>query len=224
MKRILVLVLFTVCFSAAPTMRSQAQLIDLIQQALIAAIKAADIAVQQVQNYTLDLQNAQKAIENDLSQLNLGEIGDWEKQTKDIYSEYFDELKKVKTAITYFHEITGIIAQQSQLVSEYKQAFALIKKDNHFSASEVTYMGNVYSGIIAESVKSLDQIILVLTNLSLQMTDAARLKIIKQASTDIERDTGDLRNFNNQNAQISLQRSKSLQEINAVKSLYGITN
>jgi len=205
-------------------MRSQAQLIDLIQQALIAAIKAADVAVQQVQNYTLDLQNAQKAIENDLSQLNLGEIGDWEKQTKDIYSEYFDELKKVKTAITYFQEITGIIAQQSQLVAEYKQAFTLIKKDNHFSASEVTYMGNVYSGIIAESVKSLDQIVLVLTNFSLQMTDAARLKIIKQASTDIERDTGDLRNFNNQNAQISLQRSKTLQEINAVKSLYGITN
>ncbi len=224
MKRILGLLLFTGCLSAAPTMRSQAQLIDLIQQALIAAIKAADVAVQQVQNYTLDLQNAQKAIENDLSQLNLGEIGDWEKQTKDIYSEYFDELKKVKTAITYFQEITGIIAQQSQLVAEYKQAFTLIKKDNHFSASEVTYMGNVYSGIIAESVKSLDQIVLVLTNFSLQMTDAARLKIIKQASTDIERDTGDLRNFNNQNAQISLQRSKTLQEINAVKSLYGITN
>ncbi|GGA92965.1 conjugal transfer protein TraI [Puia dinghuensis] len=220
MKRTLALLLFATTLSSAPTVKSQAQFTDILREIIV----AADVAVQKVQNATLELQNAQKEVENELSKLKLGEIGDWEEQFKDIYTEYFDELKKVKTAISYFHEITGIIDQQSQLVSEYKKAFALIKLDNHFSTAELTYIGNVYSGIISESVKSLDQIIMVLTNFSLQMTDAARLKMIKQASLDIERDTGDLRNFNNQNIQISLQRSRSLQELNAIKSLYGISN
>lgn len=209
--------------SLLPSMKGQAQIIDLIQQAIIAAIKAADVAVQQAQNATIDLQNVQKEVENELSQLNLSEIGDWAEKTKDIYSEYFTELSQVKTAIAYFQEVTGIIAQQSQLVSEYKTAFALVQQDKHFSASELSYIQNVYSGIINESLKSLDQIVLVLTNFSLQMTDAARLKIIKQASIDIKRDTGDLRQFNNQTAQISLQRSRDSQEIATVMALYGIT-
>lgn len=218
------MLLAALVFSAAPTLKSRAQLIDIIREALIAAIKAADIAVQKVQNATLDLQNAQKAVENSLSKLKLGQIGDWEQKTKDIYSEYFDELKKVKTAISSFKAITGIISQQSQLVAEYKQTFSLIKQDKHFSSSEIDYIYGVYTGIIAESLKSLDQILLVLTNYSLQMSDAARMKIIKQASLDIERDTGDLRNFNNQNAQVSLQRSKDQQEISTVMSLYGLSH
>lgn len=223
MKRLLIGFSLFFVFVISPTVRSQAQIIDIIQQALIAAIKAADIAVQKVQNATLDLQNAQKAVENTLSQLNLTEIGDWEQKFKDLYDEYYTELKQVKTAVSYFQQITGVIAQQQQLMSEYKNAFALVKRDTHFTVTELNYISNVYTGIIQESTKCLDQIVLVLTNFTLEMTDEARLKIIKQASTDIEQCTTDLRKFNNQTAQISLQRSKDQDEINSVKALYGLT-
>lgn len=219
--RILVLSLL---LAAAPTLRSQAQIIDIIQQAIIAAIKAADIAVQKVQNATIDLQNAQKAVENELSKVNLGEIGDWEGKFKDLYSEYFQELWKVKTAISYFQEITGIISQQSQLVAEYKQAYSLIQQDKHFSAAELSYIYQVYSGIIGESVKSLDEIVTLLTSFSLQLSDAARLRIIQQASANIQRETSDLRNFNNQAIQISLQRANTVNDLNTVRSLYGLSN
>lgn len=224
MKRLLFLLLFVAGLTILPTSKSDAQITEVIQQAIIAAIDAADEVVQKAQNATIDLQNAQKEVENTLSQLNLTQIGDWDQQFKDLYSEYFNELKQVKSAISMFQAITGIIAQQSQLVSEYKTAYALIQQDRNFNATELTYIYNTYSGIIAQSVKSLDQIILVLTNFSLQMTDASRLKIIQQASADISKDTNDLRNFNNQNIQISLQRAQTLQDVNAVKTLYGIAN
>lgn len=224
MKQKLIKLAFFVAIICAPTIKSNAQIFDAIQQAIIAAIKAADIVVQKAQNATIDLQNAQKEVENQLSQLSLGQIGDWDQKFKDIYSDYFTELWKVKSAISYFQEITAIISQQSQLVTEYKQAYTIVQQDKHFSPAEVTYIYTVYSGIINESVKSLDQIILVLTSFSLQMSDAARLKLIKQSSNDIERQTGDLRNFNNQVAQISLQRSKNQQDINTVRSLYGLPN
>src|SRR5258708_93964 len=96
MNRICRLLLIVIVLAISPTIKSQAQIFDAIQAALIAAIKAADIVVQKAQNATIDLQNAQKAVENELSQLNLGEIGNWEQKTKDLYGEYFDELKKVK--------------------------------------------------------------------------------------------------------------------------------
>ena len=221
MKRIRFIVL-PILFILGSAYQSQAQLIDAIQQAIIAAIKAADIAVQKAQNATITLQNVQKELENELSSLNLGEIGDWEGKFKDLYSEYYDELKQVKTAIAYYQAITGIIAQQGKLVNEYKQAYALIQKDSHFSASELDYISRVYSGIINESVKSLDQIILVLTSYSLQMTDAARLKLIQSSSGDIEKLTADLRSFNSHTAQMSVQRAKDAADLQAVINLYGL--
>jgi hypothetical protein len=208
----------------APTTRSDAQIIDAIQQAIIAAIVAADVVVQQAQNATLDLQNAQKEIENQLSQLNLGQIGDWESQTKDLYSNYFSELWKVKDVISAFRQITGIISQQQQLVTEYKQAYARVQQDSHFSPAEVTYMYSVYSGIIAESVKSVDEILNVLTSLSLQMSDASRMRIINNASSNIQQQTSALRSFNNQAMQMSFQRAKDQSDLNTVKSLYGSPN
>jgi len=218
MRKIFLFSIVSLLFAAFPTSESQAQ----IREIIIAVIKQADIAVQKAQNVVLGLQNAQKEIENQLSQLKLGEIGDWEQKIKDIYSEYYTELWQVKTAISYFKEITDIVAQQQQLVTEYKQAFNLFKQDKHFTPAEISYIYRVYTGIINQSAKSLDQIILVLTSFSLQMSDAARLALIKQASHDIQQQTNDLRNFNNQTAQVSLQRAKNQQEINTIKSLYGL--
>jgi hypothetical protein len=210
--------------SILPTTRSNAQIIDIIQQAIIAAITAADIAVQKAQNACINLQNAQKELENQLSQTSLGQIGDWEQKIKDIYSEYFNELWEVKNAISTFQQITGIIAQQKQLISEYQSAYARIKQDSHFTPAELTYIYNVYSGIISQSVKSIDEIIDILTSFTLQMSDASRMRIITQASKNIQKQTNDLRAFNSQTEQISLQRSTSLQDLDNVKSLYGLPN
>ena len=80
----------------APTSHSQAQIIEAVLEAIKAAIVAADIAVQKVQNATIDLQNVQKQVENELSQLKLKDIADWTQKQKDLYQEYFDELKQVK--------------------------------------------------------------------------------------------------------------------------------
>ena len=216
-----IILLLVLGFSLAPTTRSVAQ-IEAIQEAIKAAIKAIDLKVQQAQNATLDLQNAQRAVENTLSQLQLGQIGNWESQFKDLYSEYFDELWKVKTAISYLRQITGIIAQQQQLVTEYKQAWAAMQQDPHFTAAELSHIYSVYSGIIGQSVKSVDQLLLILQSFSLQMSDADRMKIIARASADIGQQTSDLRTFNNQNILLSLQRAKDQDEIITIKQLYGL--
>ncbi len=215
---------FCLCLglAALPTIRSQAQLIDAVLEAIKAAIVAADIAVQKVQNATIDLQNIQKQIENELSKLKLNEIADWTQRQKDLYQQYFDELKQVKTVIAYYKRVSDIIEKQKQLVSEYQQAYALVQQDKHFSASEVQYMYSVYSGIIEASVKNLDQLLGILESFTLSMSDAERLKIIDRAADGIGQQIRDLRRFNNQNRQLSLQRSRSLDEVSAVRKLYGL--
>src|ERR1700679_1432471 len=62
-------------------------------------IRAMDLEVQSMQNQTIWLQNAQKALENQLSQLKLTEISDWSQKQKSLFSEYYNELWQIKSAI-----------------------------------------------------------------------------------------------------------------------------
>jgi len=222
MKKIIVMIVLCIGMTIAPTQKSHAIVWEVVRQALIAAIKAADMAVQRLQNKTIWLQNAQKALENTLSKLKLDEITDWVDKHKEQYAKYFDELKKVKDAISGYKKVKEIMEKQVRIVEEYKRGFALFKQDKHFTAKEIEYMVRVYTGIVDESLKNLDQLFLVVNALSTEMTDGKRIEIIGAVADHIDENLNDLRDFNSQNIRLSLQRSKDANEINAVKALYGI--
>ena len=222
MKRIIVMLLLCVGLTIAPTQKSHAIIWEVVRQALIAAIKAADIAVQRLQNKTIWLQNAQKTLENTLSKLKLDEISEWLDKNREQYAKYFDELKKVKELISGYQKVKEIMAKQVRVVEEYKRAFALFKQDKHFTPAEIQYMVQVYTGIVDESLKNLDQLFLVVNALNTKMTDGKRLEIISAVASHIDENLNDLRDFNSQNVRLSLQRSRDEQEVKQVKALYGI--
>lgn len=222
MKKIMVMLLLCVGLTIAPTQKSHAIIWEVVRQALIAAIKAADIAVQRLQNKTIWLQNAQKTLENTLSKLKLDEISDWLNKNKEQYAKYFDELKKVKELISGYQKVKEVMAKQVRIVEEYKRAFALFKQDKHFTSTEIEYMVQVYTGIVDESLKNLDQLFLVVNALNTKMTDGKRLEIINAVASHIDENLNDLRDFNSQNVRLSLQRAKDEQEVKRVKAMYGI--
>lgn len=198
------------------------EIIKIIQEGIKKVIRAVDLQIQRLQNETIWLQNAQKAIENTLTKLRLDEISDWVERQRQIYADYFDELHRVRSVIAYYRKIKSITDKQVKIVAQYKKAYALFKQDSHFSASEIEFMGRVYTGIFDESLKNLDQLFLVINSFATTMTDAERLEIIDKVSDNIDRNYYDLQAFNNENKLVSLQRSKSVQEAQAVKALYGI--
>jgi len=218
MKKVWIVIGLCAGISFTPTGTCKAQFTDIIK----AIIKAIDIGVQKAQNRIIDLQNAQKAVENVLSQTKLGEIGDWVEKHRAQYAEYFDELKQVKEAINGFNEVKEIMKRQVGLVNEYKQAFALFKSDNHFSPAELQYMLSVYTGIIDQSLKNLDQLFLVVNAFKTEMTDGKRLEIINVVSSHIADNLNDLRQFNTENALLSLQRARSQNEVERLKVMYGL--
>lgn len=224
MKKILIITGIVLSISIAPVQQTNAQIpiLEIIKAAVKKVIKAVDLKIQRLQNKTIWLQNAQKTLENKMSKLKLTEISDWSKKQKELYAKYFDELWKVKNAISSYQAVRDIIKKQAQLVQEYAKAFNLSKQDKNFTAGELDYMQKVYTGILDESIKNIDQIQLVLNAFATQMTDAKRLEIIHTAGDNIEQNITDLRQFNQQNITISLQRSKEKNDIDVVKKLYGL--
>lgn len=194
----------------------------IIKAAVKKVIKAVDLMIQRLQNKTIWLQNAQKVLENKLNELKLTEIAEWTEKHRKLYQEYYEELWKVRNAIATIQRIKQIMERQVQLVDEYTRTWEVIKNDKHFSKSEIEYMYDVYTGILNESARNLDQLLLVINSFQTQMTDAKRLEIIENAGNEIERNLHDLKQFNTENIQLSISRAKDEHEIESIKRLYGL--
>jgi len=223
MKRLLVVMGMVLC-CLLPTKHSRAQdpVTEAIKAAVVKVIKAIDLQIQRFQNETIWLQNAQKTLENTMSKLKLNEISDWVEKQRKLYDDYFQELWQVKSAISTYHRVKEIIQMQARIVNEYKTAYALFKGDKNFTPEEIDYMYKVYSGILAESLKNLDQVFLVVNAFTTQMDDAQRLEIINLVYDSLQENMSDLKQFNNQNKILSIQRTASKAEIEKLRAYYGL--
>lgn len=223
MKKIWFIMAFTTTLMVvAPTQQSHAVVWVVVKAAIKKVIKAIDLQIQRLQNKTIWLQNAQKTLENALSKLKLDEISDWTEKQKEQYKKYYEELAKVKAIISYYQRVRDITRKQVNLVDEYRRVWALIRQDNHFTPGEIIYMEKVYSGILDESLKNIEQISLVLRSFTTKMSDAQRLELINNAADQVDINYSDLVQFNRQNTLLSLQRAKTGIEVEAVKKLYGL--
>lgn len=195
---------------------------DVIKLTVTKVIKAIDLKVQRMQNQTIWLQNAQKALENELSKLKLSEISSWSGQQRQLFSSYYDELWKIKSTIAYYQRIKDLTVKQVALVTEYQQAWSLMKQDQHFSAGELVQMESVYTGILTASARNLDQIMMIVSSDQTQMSDEQRLELINRAGDKLDDNYSDIRQYNTENEMLSLQRSKDLGDTQTTKALYGI--
>lgn len=212
----------TICVSLPKGANAQIAVLEVIKAGVKKVIRAVDLKVQRLQNETIWLQNAQKVLENQLSKLKLTEIADWTERQKELYSEYYTSLWKVKTAITYYKRVKDLTQRQIAIVDEYKWAWGLFQKDKHFTVEELDQMQKTYLGILEQSVKNLDQVLLVVNSFKTQMSDGKRLEIIAAAAEKMEENYTDLKQFNAGNIDLSIKRSNSLEEVAKLKELYGV--
>jgi hypothetical protein len=224
MRNTVIKLLFVVLMCTAPTAHTEAQIpvLDIIKEGIKKVIKAMDLMVQRLQNKTIALQNIQRSIENNMSKLKLNQISDWVNKQKVLYQDYFDELWKVKTLLSTYNRVQQIIQTQGKILVEYRTAFNRSQQDQHFTSGEIQYMDKVYGGILEESLRNLKQLNAVINGFRTQMTDAERLQFINEAGIEIDKNLAHLRQFNQQNIRISIQRSKEQSELNTVKKLYGL--
>jgi hypothetical protein len=191
------------------SVQSQAQIpvLDIIKEGIKKVIVAVDLKVQRLQNKTIWLQNTQKTLENTMSKLKLAEINDWVEKQRKLYDDYFQELWRVKAALAYYSRVKDIIERQVGMVNEYRAAWSLFRQDKNFTPEELAYIYTIYTGMFDESLKSIDQLFLVINAFATQMSDAKRLEIINTVADNLEQNIMDLKEFNNQNKMISLQRA-----------------
>jgi hypothetical protein len=218
------LIAISLVFATAPAQEAKAviPIAKIIKEAIKKVIKAVDLMIQRLQNKTIWLQNAQRELENQLSKLKLKEIAEWSDKHRELYRKYYDELWTIKNSLATYQRIKQIVERQAKMVGAYKVAWDRVSKDKNFTQAEIDYIHGVYSGMLSESVRNVDQLVLLVKSYKVQMTDAQRLRIISETADRIEKNFIDLLQFNIQTGELSLSRARSQSEIEKVKKLYGL--
>ena len=224
--KIVLPVSMVVVLTVLPEQKVSAQFVisTVLNETVGKVIRAIDLEVQKAQNQTIWLQNAQKTIENQLNQMKLSQIAGVSQQQQTLFSNYYQELFKVKDIINDYEQVRNITLEQEALVKEYQSAWSLTQQDKHFSVSELQYIATVYSGILKASINNLDQLLNLVNSFKTQMSDGKRMELINKTSKSVDQNYNDLKQFNNENIMLSLQRANEENDIQATKNLYGITN
>ena len=220
--QLLLVVAFCGLLLLAPNGSASAQIFDLIDAAVKEVLVTADLKIQRLQTQTLLLQKAQKALENSMQNGLLDDITSWVQQQENLYSKYYQELWQVKSALCDYSKVAYLIRRQSQLIKEYQQSWASVKQDPHFSTTELNHIANVYTGILNESLRNMGQLTLAIRAFATQMDDAGRLRLIDETGARIDHNFSDLHRYTQENTLLSLQRAKDQQDLQTIRTLYGI--
>lgn len=197
---------------------------------LIASVTKVSAQDQDMQQLLLDIQKLGqfKSILTDMEKgyadlsAGYGVVKGIARGSFNLHEVFLNGLYIVSPAIRQYVRIAGILTAEERILSEYKTAYNRFLASNKFNPHELDYMLRVYNGLTKQALQNVTNLLNVITDSKMRMSDAERLNAIDR----IYRDTGDkltfLESFNRQTTMLQLQRSKEQNENQTLRNLYGV--
>lgn len=149
-------------------------------------------------------------------------VKDISKGNFNLHQTFLDGLQQVSPAVKKYKRIADIINYQRRIVKDYKAAFTQFKTEKQFTPDEIEYLGKVYKNLFDLSLKSLEELYMVITAGKLRMSDDERLQAIDRIYESVVDQFAFLNEFNNNTALLALQRKSELAEIKMSRIINGI--
>jgi DNA repair ATPase RecN len=139
-----------------------------------------------------------------------------------LHKTFLDGLMDISPAVKKYKRIADIFRYQLRITKEYKAAYNQFRDDKQFTPLEIEYVGKVYNNLFNETLKSLEELIMVITAGKLRMSDDERLQAIDKIYETVVDQYSFLNEFNNNTAILSLQRKSEQAEIKMSRIINGI--
>lgn len=139
-----------------------------------------------------------------------------------LHEVFLDGLLEASPAVQRYKKVGDIISLQVRLVKEYKTAFNRFRNSGRFTIEELEQMGKVYSRLFSQSLRHLDELFDVLAAKKLRMSDEERLRTIDGICSGMTEKLRFLRQFNNGNTVLGLQRAHEQHDVDVLRRLYGV--
>jgi len=138
-----------------------------------------------------------------------------------LHEAFLDALLQVSPIVKNYKKVMDIVDYQKQIISEYKSSFEKIKNGHHFNADELAYMSSVYSKLVVESLKDLENLLNIVSAGKLRMSDDDRLRGIDNVYEHMKEKLMFLRHFNGSAAVLAVQRSREANDEKSIRNFYG---
>lgn len=148
-------------------------------------------------------------------------ITDISKGNFSLHKTFLDGLLEVSPAVRKYKRVADIIAIQLKIVKESRSALNEFKTSRQFTLAEIDYLGNVYGNLLGESLKTLEELAMVITAGKLRMSDDERLKAIDRIYDEVIQQYSFLNEFSDGTAILSLQREKEKMDIDLMRKVHG---
>jgi DNA repair ATPase RecN len=157
----------------------------------------------------------------EILQKGYGTIKDISEGNFSLHKTFLDALMEVSPVVKEYHRVADIVNYQLRIIKQGKSALNKFKQDKNFTGDELEYIGKVYSNLFDQSVKNLDDLLIVITAGELRMSDEERLGAIDKIYASVVDQFSFLKEFSNTTRLLSLGRSYEATEIEMSKKLGG---
>lgn len=185
---------------------------EIIRQGIIRVIRATDLQVQRLQNESILLQNAQKLLENKLTEWKLDEISDWGIRQKDLFDNHYQSLRNVKQAVSDIQQVGAMLRHQQHIMAAYRDAWRTINTSEYFRQEEKNLLNRIYADMIAGSARDTDKMLSLLQDGFAQMEDASRIKAIMELESGLAKKAIEIQRFNRANLELLDYRKNTFLE------------
>ncbi|MXN91737.1 TerB family tellurite resistance protein [Flavobacterium sp. Sd200] len=139
-----------------------------------------------------------------------------------LHEAFLDALLEVSPTVSNYKRVAEIIEMQIKLIDEQGNAFGRYQGSGNFNGDELSYIGRVYDNLVEQSLRNLDELLVVITAGQARMSDNERLEAIDRIYEDMQDKLLFLRDFNNNTTVLSIQRAKERHDVQKMENLHEV--
>ena len=137
-----------------------------------------------------------------------------------IHQVFLDGLYAINPTIRNYKKIPYIIGFQKFIASESKRAFNQFRTDPNLTYREIKYLESMYGYMLKQSLRNLDELLMIITSTRLSMSDDERLIALDRIYLDLENKVIYLKMANSSTQMLIVQRAKETRQISTVRKLH----
>jgi hypothetical protein len=141
-----------------------------------------------------------------------------------LHSVFFSSLAAVNPQIKQMAQAAEIIAIQISIAEQVSNALQANKSNKWLQPGEISYINGVYAKLLSAAVNDVNDLIMVITDGKLTMSDGERISRIQAIDNNARSQSLLVQDFSKQTSLLASQRQLESSDVESIENLYGIPN